>query len=161
LSRIKLGLYAKKLDLEQGSYPWENPWFYIAWEDGPWLKFEEYLPELKNLVELGGGKLAVVIVPYEPQLDAHLLADHRNFVLKPQKQLSLLCKKHDIPCLDLFPEFLRAAESGARLYRDGVHLNQDGHTLTASLIKKFLQDEELVPQDRLEPALNIGPLERQ
>jgi len=67
-----------------------------------------------------------------------------DYVLKPQKQISALCQKYDLPCLDLFPAYRERIGNSEKLFRDGVHLTTAGHQLTAELINAFLREKGLI-----------------
>ena len=55
-----------------------------------------------------------------------------------------LCKEYHVPCLDLFPVFHAEMEKGTRLFRDGIHLNEDGHTLAGGTMYRFLRENGLI-----------------
>ena len=147
LSRIKLGIIVTLQDKPKSKFPWESMAdIGIAWKDRPWIKFEEYLVEMKDVLRKKGSKLAVVILPCEPQFhEAYLKADY-NYVIKPQTVLKRLCDKHDVPCLDLFQAFYNRQKQPVRLFKDYVHLNEKGHRLTAEEILRFLHERAFLPQ---------------
>lgn len=144
LSELKLRIVARQKQRQECRFPWECvPDFHIAWEDEPWAQYEEYLQEMKRLTERVHSKLVIVVFPYEPQLEQ--VERNPHFVLKPQRRLGELCEKYDVPCLDLFPEFNEERKKSVKLFRDGIHLNEEGHKLTASLIYSFLHKNSLLP----------------
>jgi lysophospholipase L1-like esterase len=130
----------------RSKFVWENQMdFNIAWKDYSWRSYEEHLREMINLLRNGKTKLAIVIFPYEPQLNhRHDVVNH-EYVTKPQRLLNVLCQKYRVPCLDLYPEFSASYDQGQRLYRDGIHLNDKGHRLTTSILDSFLLRNELLP----------------
>jgi lysophospholipase L1-like esterase len=137
---------SKRREAEQLSrYPWEGAVdFNIAWKEDSWTFYEEHLKEMAALTKASGQKLAILIVPYEPQLQYRRSpTDHENAV-KPQRILLGLCKRHGVPCLDLLPPFSERYDRGEKLYRDGIHLNDAGHRLTASLLERFLTENHLL-----------------
>lgn len=127
-----------------GRYVWEGQVdFSIAWKDYFWSGYERQLRRLKGLLP-GAARLAIVIVPYEPQLEVR--ADpNRAYVLKPQHKITAMCKEHNVACLDLFSAFADAYDRGQRLYSDGVHLNQQGHRLAHQRLAAFLAQRRLIP----------------
>jgi hypothetical protein len=75
-------------------------------------------------------RLAIIIFPFAPQLTLRTYRQSRDYILKPQTKLAALCQKYAVPCLDRYPRFEQAYDTGARLYRDGIHLNPAGHHFT-------------------------------
>ena len=81
-------------------FPWQCTYdFHIAWLDEPWDAFEQHVRTLKSRVEGKNGRLAIVVFPYEPQLDQGALAKDAAYVLKPQNRVSDVCMRHGLPCL--------------------------------------------------------------
>jgi lysophospholipase L1-like esterase len=66
-------------------------------------------------------------------------------VLKPQRQVNDVCVRHALACLDLFPLFQQRHAEGVHLFRDGIHLTETGHRLTARAIYDFLHVRSLLP----------------
>jgi lysophospholipase L1-like esterase len=146
LTRIKVGLEAMRRQPSPNGFSWESREdVNTAWKDESWEAQEEYLKEMQGILIQKGGKLAVVIFPFEPQLDDGLLASNYNYTLKPQRELTKICDRHAIPCLDLFQEFHTAKQQGVKLYTDGIHLTDEGHRLAAALIYRFLGQNALYP----------------
>ena len=77
------------------------------------------------------------------QLDPDLLQKDYHYVTKPQRQVSLICNKFNIPYLDLFDEFYRYKQQRIELFTDGIHLNARGHNLVAEMIYDFLDKKYL------------------
>jgi lysophospholipase L1-like esterase len=147
LTRIKAGIELRWKHNTKSRFPWESRTdMGIAWKDRPWVYFEEYLVEMKDVLSKKGSRLAIVVFPFEPQLNEEYLRADYNYVLKPQKILEKLCDKHNIPCLDLFQPFHNRQKQGVRLFRDGIHLNDNGHKLAAEEILRFLHERMLLPQ---------------
>ena len=116
--------------------------FNIAWKDEPWSQYDAYLSEMKHLTMQMHSRLAILVFPYEPQLEEYNLGHEPEYVMKPQRQINVLCRKYDVPCLDMFSAL---AKNGAdKLFRDGIHLSRQGHELTASLIYAFLYEHHLL-----------------
>ena len=119
--------------------------FNIAWKKYSWKNHEQQIIKLKKILETQNAALAVVIFPYEPQLLIQDSEKHIDYITKPQQYLTDLCRKYSIPCLDLYPTFAERYAQKATLYRDGIHLNSDGHVLATQEILSFLHNAELLP----------------
>jgi hypothetical protein len=149
LSALKVWFLAARQERAartKSRFPWDSRVdFNVAWKDFTWGAHESHLREMKGILAQGNTKLAVVIFPYEPQLEFRHEQEDPAYVTKPQRLLKALCQEYDVPCLDLFPAFVPAYDRGERLYRDGIHLNDAGHRLTTSLIQEFLTAHGLLP----------------
>lgn len=146
LTRIKVGLEAMRRQPPPNGFAWESREdVNTAWKDESWEAQDGYLKEMQDILIQKGGKLAIVIFPFEPQLDDGLLGSDYNYTLKPQRELTIICERYAIPCLDLFQEFHAAKQRGVKLYTDGIHLTDEGHRLAASLIYRFLGQNALYP----------------
>lgn len=131
---------------DHSGFVWEQKTdFNTAWKELYWTSYEEYLKEMLRLVVEKDTHLALVVFPYEPQLEyRHDKANFENAV-KPQRILLALCQKYKVQCLDLYPVFSDAYDHGEKLYRDGIHLNDRGHRLTANTLDDFLVANKLLP----------------
>ena len=148
LTSIRVGLLARQEPPSRVpvTFGWEaRPDFNIAWKDYSWLAYESHLAEMVDLLKRRGTRLAIVVFPFEPQLLHRAKRDRRDEILAPQRHLERLCRKYSVACLDLYPPFERAYDDGRKLYRDGIHLNQEGHTLTTAELLRFLDAERLLP----------------
>ena len=154
LTSIRVGLLARQHpDTNRTvTFGWENrPDFNIAWKEYSWPFYESHLAEMVDLLHRRGIRLAIVVFPFEPQiLFGRTMRDRRDEILAPQQHLERLCRKYAVPCLDLYPAYERAYAQGRTLYRDGIHPNQEGHTLAADELLRFLDAERLLPAPRLE-----------
>jgi hypothetical protein len=158
LTRIRLGVLhemEQRRAKSRVNYRWESSVdFHIAWKDAPWLDYEEYLLDLKGRLDEHNGKLAIVVVPLESQLRYGNDPGDHDYVLKPQRKVLALCEKHGIPCLDLYPEFAgqyydrQGLFRKKRLFRDGIHLNEEGHRFVTGQILRFLSENHLLPSNR-------------
>jgi len=74
-------------------------------------------------------RLTILVFSYEPQLEEYNLGHEPEYVMKPQRQINVLCHKYDVPCLDVFPAFHEQKNGSAKLFRDGIHLSRQGHEL--------------------------------
>ena len=149
LTRLRLGVHheiQQRRSKTKSRFPWESTVdFNIAWKDPPWLDYEAYLLDLQGLLKEHNGKLAVVVFPVEPQLMYRYDKENLAYVLKPQRRLLALCEKHRVPCLDLYPAFSAEASRGRRLFRDGIHLNAEGHRCVTLQTLRFLVENHLLP----------------
>jgi predicted dehydrogenase len=148
LTDIRVGLLSRREPVDGGTatFPWEaRQDFNIAWKDYSWRSYEGQLSEMVDLLKRRGTRLAIVIFPFEPQLLLRTMRERRTDILAPQRRLKRLCRKYAVPCLDLYPSFARAYDQGRTLYRDGIHPNQDGHTLAATKVLRFLDAHRLLP----------------
>jgi len=145
LSELRLRIFARLKTQQECRFPWECvPDFSIAWKDEPWAQYEGYIDEMKRLTEQTHSRLAIVVFPYEPQLEQYDRVRDVEYILKPQRQINAFCQKYDVPCLDLHPAFQEKRGIGIRLYRDGIHLSKEGHELTAALLYTFLHEKALL-----------------
>ncbi len=147
LTKLHLGIISRIKRSENSNYKfvWENAVdFNVAWKDQSWVDYENQLLELKNTLDNQNAKLAIIIFPYEPQLLFRNDAENYDYAVKPQSKLRTICKKYDIPCLDLYQKFADEYSQNKKLYRDGIHLNSDGHKLATQQIVSFLLENRLV-----------------
>jgi lysophospholipase L1-like esterase len=145
--RVRLRSLKKQSESARHAFEWEDSIvFNNAWKDETWPSYENDLRTLKQLVESHGGKLAIIIVPYEPQILHRNDKEHAEYVLKPQHKLIELCGKYQVPCLDLYQAFCVEYSQKRALYLDKVHLNPAGHRIVADQIDQFLMAEGLVPR---------------
>jgi lysophospholipase L1-like esterase len=153
LSELKLRILAKQKERQVCRFPWECvPDFHIAWKDEPWTQYQEYLGEMKRLTRRMQSRLAIVVFPYEPQLEQLDRMQDAEYVSKPQRRLTALCLKYEVPCLDLLPAFHEKGRA-VKLFRDGIHLTEEGHQFTAAQIYIFLHEQNLLPPVRPEQHL--------
>ena len=102
---------------------------------------------MERLAEQMHSRLAVVVFPLEHQLEKYDRVQNQDveYILKPQRQINALCRKYHVLCMDLFPTFQEKYGNDIKLFRDGIHLNKEGHELTAALISTFLRENDLLP----------------
>ncbi len=147
LTRLHLGIISRIKRNKNSNYKfvWENTVAWkIAWKDYSWVDYENYLLKLKNILDNQNAKLAIIVFPYEPQLLYRNDAENYDYAVKPQRKLRALCKKYDIPCLDLYQRFADEYSRNKKLYRDRVHLNSAGHNLATQQILSFLLENRLL-----------------
>lgn len=142
LVEIRRRLLARKYRLE-GKFPWENMEdFCVAWQDKTWPGFKGHLQAMRDRMTRIHGGIAVIAVPFGPQLRQDLLDLDRDYTVKPQRLLSRICLELGVPFLDLFPPFL--ASGGIKLFRDDIHLTPAGHEIAARELFCFLERERLL-----------------
>jgi lysophospholipase L1-like esterase len=135
--RVRLAWLQAAAKGQAGQYPWDNqPDVAVAWQDDSWKQFEEHLRAIRDEVKQAGGRLAVVMVPYRPQLDAQVLNKGPSYVLKPQAKMAEICDRNQVPLLDLYPVIAR--RGGADLFSDNYHFNPGGHQVVAGAVAEFL-----------------------
>jgi lysophospholipase L1-like esterase len=143
LLEINRRLFAKRW-MSQGTFPWDNREdFFVAWRDDTWPDFEEHLVAMRDLLASAGSRMAIVAVPFEPQLRADLVAIDRDYVLKPQRKLAEAAARAGVPLLDLYDSFAAEHEDGLYI-DDGIHLVATGHRLAAKRLFEFVRDEGLM-----------------
>jgi lysophospholipase L1-like esterase len=147
LTRLHIGIISRIKRNKNSNYKfgWEHTVdFNIAWKDYSWKDYEKYMLKLKNILDNQNAKLAIIIFPIEPQLLYRNDAENYNYAVKPQRKLRTLCKRYDVPCLDLYHKFAVEYSRNKKLYKDGIHLNSAGHKLTTQLILSFLLKNHLL-----------------
>jgi hypothetical protein len=139
LSALKVRLMAANESQTPGKFLWEQRVdFNVAWKDYTWPAYEGYLNEMRQLLASMGTQLVVIVFPYEPQLDFRNDEANYDYATKPQRMLAGLCKKYNIPFLDAYAAFARSYNQSKPLYRDKIHLNEDGQVIAESAIYNFL-----------------------
>ena len=120
-------------------------------ENGWWIT-KQLLAEADRLSKRGGAQVAVFPIPLIYQVDgrayAELLATRQLSAKqidpgKPQTMLFGILEEHDIPRVDLLPEFLRHANTtqGQSLYIPGDgHWNRNGHRVAAAAASRQVAD---------------------
>ncbi|MDM8539694.1 SGNH/GDSL hydrolase family protein [Desulfococcaceae bacterium HSG9] len=147
LSMINIRLLSRKAEAKKknAQFGWERSFdFSIAWKDYPWAAYEKYLIEFKTILKKQNSKLAIVVFPFEPQIKYRNNKKHIRYVLKPQRKIRVLCEKHQVPCLDLYSTLSDQYDKKRRMFRDGIHLNLEGHKLVSDAIVNFLHQNDLL-----------------
>ena len=135
-TRMRLALAASQI--EDPKHLWKRtPGLTLAWHEESWGVVEEELAAMKKLVEQVEGDLVVVMVPFGPQLNGDVLADDRDYVLKPQGLMAKVCARLGVELLDLFEDFRQV--DGERFFYDLIHLDQDGHQVVAAALNAYLE----------------------
>jgi lysophospholipase L1-like esterase len=137
IQRVRLRRLAR---VSGSTFPWDDREdFCTAWRSSSWARQQRELEQMQSTVRAWGGRLLVVVIPIEDQLDGGLLGLDRDYVLFPQRQLEAICRAAGIDVIDMHAEFFKRSATGARLFRDGLHLTPVGHALVAESLKHVLQ----------------------
>ena len=118
-----------------------RPDFNTAWKDASWPAIESQLREMTELGVTHGFRVFVVVFPFGEQYREDYLARDREYVLKPQRKLAVICGRFKISCLDLYSQLNRSAH----LEEDNIHLTKAGRARVAEVLAAFLKAERLVP----------------
>ncbi len=126
-------------------FPWrEQPEFLPAWREEGWSAVRDALADMAQSCSARGVAMAVVAVPYEPQLSDAALQRDELHALFPQRQLAAACTTLSLPLLDLVDAFRATSSDG--LYTDGIHLSPAGHALAARALLPFARAARLLPE---------------
>jgi lysophospholipase L1-like esterase len=125
-----------------------------------WELFKAAILEMQARAEADGAGLAVVIIPKDVQVHS---ARYDKWVSRYQKKFDSLddiswdmgapnkaiqgfLLEHNIPTLDLMPDFQSYHETHDALYfSEDIHFNEKGHQLASDLMCDWLIENELVP----------------
>jgi hypothetical protein len=91
------------------------------------------IQKLKDAVAAHNAEFCVVFIPYEPHINKRLPENHPFAPL-----LAAELTRIGIAYREPYPEFLKAATAGARLFRPDHHFTSEGHVLFA----KFITDTD-------------------
>lgn len=139
---IRRAWYAETF--EANSVPWENPLLKRAWDEASWVEQRHHFAAMKKSAAGVGARFVILAVPHEAQFDAELHGSDEERLLYPQTALAAICKREDVPFLDLFaPLFARRSES---LFSDQLHLTPIGHRIVGEEVVRFLRERNLVPE---------------
>ncbi len=109
---------------------WGNAWSSLAWQP-----IESSLKDIIDFCRERELVLAVVIFPVRQQVELNPAFDY------PQKRLSNICARHNVPALDLLPPLAAAWKENSgetRLFADDIHPTAEGSRLIAGHISHFL-----------------------
>jgi lysophospholipase L1-like esterase len=144
IRRSLFGLGKRGSGGADGAFAWQHDAaFAAAWRDDSWPLVDEQYAAIAATCRACGTALAVVAVPYEPQLADAARARDAEYARKPQAWLRALCERLAVPLLDVHDDFLAARDRG--LYSDGIHLTAAGHALLAARLEAFLLAARLLP----------------
>lgn len=111
-----------------------------AWKDSFWPVIESQLGEMRDLGSKNGFGLFVVVFPFGDQYREEYLARDREYVMKPQRMLREICKRLNVPYLDLYDSL-----APVHLDEDRVHLTKSGRVQAADAMASFLEGSRLLP----------------
>ncbi len=138
----RLALAHRPKDL---AFPWrDQPEFLPAWREEGWAVVRDALADMAQLCRAKGIAMAVVAVPYEPQLSDAALQQGESHSLFPQRQLAAACATLSLPLLDLVTAFRATSSDG--LYTDRIHLSPVGHAVAARALLPFARAAGLLPE---------------
>ena len=105
-----------------------------------WAEVEGHLRELKQAVEMTGGRLALFLFPYESQVVVE------EYESAPRDRLSQTCDELEVPFMDLVDvssEGLRsgAAPDGLFLWGDHYHPNARGQDMVAEAVLGMITEQ--------------------
>jgi len=150
--------YEKNLIIFANGFP-DNPVVPQSMK-GAWELFQAAILEMQVRVEADGAGLAVVLIPKDVQvhserLDKWISRYRKKFdslddiswdISAPNKAVNGFLLEHNIPTLDLMPDFQSYQESHGVLYfSEDIHFNEKGHQLASDLMCDWLIKNELVP----------------
>jgi lysophospholipase L1-like esterase len=136
LGMIRLRLIANRAKAS-GAFPWDTRADVAnAWRDETWPDLEDNLRIMRDRVTSGGGRFAVLAIPFGPQLQQEFLDRDTAYTLKPQRRLAEACARLETPLLDLYQAFVSRRDR--RLFHDGIHLTPEGHEIVAAALVEFL-----------------------
>ena len=146
VSEIRRYVYKRsRAQAERDPWPWQNhPEFSAAWRGSSWDTI--VIPAYERahaFLEPVPVPLAVLAMPFEPQLDPELLERDAAFTCYPQERLRACCESLGVPFLDLHGTL--QPHRTETLYTDRIHLTARGHQLVAQRVIDWLRAERLVP----------------
>jgi lysophospholipase L1-like esterase len=141
---LRLRLALLRLRALRRNYPWEGQAdVAVAWQESTWPEFEGHLRAMRDELAARGVRLAVVLPPYAPQLDPHVIQrGPESYVLLPQRKMAEVCARLGTPLLDLYPVFL--PHRADTLFIDTLHLSDGGHGVAAAAVLEFLGANGLI-----------------
>jgi lysophospholipase L1-like esterase len=112
----------------------------MAWQDDHWPIFEEQLKEMADLARERNIPLFLIAFPHALQYREDYLQANREYVLKPQHRLRVICQRLQVPLIDLYSTL-----SAHQFVDDGIHLTADERAQVAEAIATFVAQRGLVP----------------
>ena len=113
-----------------------------------WAVTAQILSDIKDVARAHGVRTLFVLVPSPAQVDsAEFLRDLKGFridpaavdIAQPDRLLTAAMKAHELDLVDVFPEFQRAEQAGARLYGAvSRHLSPAGHALLEQVLEPLV-----------------------
>lgn len=118
-----------------------------------WELTEQVLAAFAGAARRQGTRFALVYAPAIVQIDdgdwrakrdLHGLAGEDYDLTKPSRELRDIAGRHEIPFLDLYPDFASAAPGTTLFYRDS-HWTPVAHQVAAQAVARFVLAENLLP----------------
>lgn len=116
--------------------------FHAAWKDFMWESEERLLAEMKDLLKSNNIPLMIVCFPVQEQMDEGKIKRDKPFLLKPQRKLSVICRKLNIPLLDLWSDFY--AKRKAENFYDYLHFRRAGNIIIADGLAGFIKGQQWI-----------------
>jgi lysophospholipase L1-like esterase len=113
--------------------------FYLAWKEYGWHETENLIKQMNQELKDKNTPLLIVIFPVSDQVNPKYLPINKDFVLFPQKKITEITSKYNIPYIDLTEILLE--NGGIKLYRDYHHLNSAGNDVFVKVMSKYLESE--------------------
>ena len=79
----------------------------------------------------------IVIFPVREQVEGNSLRTNYDYLLYPQKRILEICKKNNIPFIDLTK--LLYEKGGLKFFKDYLHLNKEGNDVVAQALREYLK----------------------
>lgn len=128
-----------------------NPIFdkvYVTEVEKNFEQVDFYFGEIKKLTVANDIALIVAFLPGKASVDElwkiYLKKNPGSSREKPRQILQSSCKKYNISCVDLWPEFMNLSNSGSLFFEHDGHWNRRGQHYAAELINHFLISEKMV-----------------
>jgi hypothetical protein len=140
--KFKTGLARSAIQFyESGGFDFDyRPDYSTAWQDSQWTMIDSQMTRMRALSQANHFRLFLVFIPFGEQYRKDYLARDEQYVLKPERILSGLMARLQIPYLDLYPDLDLTCFNS-----DHIHLNEKGKQRAAEKIAEFLKAEKLLP----------------
>lgn len=97
---------------------------------------EGLMKEVKKLSEERGFEFVLLLIPASEQLEPRKVdLPHDVKIRFPNQLMKKIGEKHDMPVIDLLPDFLRESSGGKEFYyKINDHWNREGHLLAGEVL---------------------------
>lgn len=120
--------------------------FHAAWKDFMWKDEAIRLKEMQDLLRSKGIPFAIVCFPVTDQFNEGYINRDREYLLKPQRKLSEICRTYQIPLLDLWNYFYNRGDND--LIVDYHHLSPTANILFADKLAEFINKQRMVSYNK-------------
>ncbi|MBN2120944.1 MAG: SGNH/GDSL hydrolase family protein [Candidatus Omnitrophica bacterium] len=117
--------------------------FNLAWKDFVWDDYKLLLEEIGGFLQSRKIPFVIVCFPLREQLADYFTDEERYYALKPQRKLAGICRKLNIPFLNLWDLFYENRDK--TLFIDQLHPGYQGNVLFALKLSDFLVEQDLIP----------------